>query len=230
MFAWAVYDAWPSDEVAIGFNKSTDGGASYGTASRIINNIRGIRYSETSKGMRVNSFPSMAVDISGGTYNGYIYVVWANIGVPGVNTGSDIDVYMIRSTNNGDSWSSPIRVNQDPSGQGKEHFLAWITCDPTNGYLAVIYYDDRNVLPAECETYVSLSVDGGTTWEDIKVSDVAFSPARFRAWLVVIWAITSGYRPGEGKSILSGRITAQDQPWPILLLRNKPGPRGRLHG
>jgi PKD repeat protein len=175
--AWAIYDSWPSDEVAIGFNKSTNGGTSYGTASRIINNIRGIRYSETSKGMRVNSFPSMAVDINGGTYNGYIYIVWANIGVPGVNTGSDIDVYMIRSTNNGSSWSSPIRVNQDPSGQGKQHFLPWINCDPATGYLSVIYYDDRNVLPQECETYVSFSTDAGNTWEDIKVSDVAFSPS-----------------------------------------------------
>jgi PKD repeat protein len=174
---WAVYDSYPADEVAIGFNKSTNGGTSYGTASRIINNIRGIRYSETSKGMRVNSFPSMAVDISGGTYNGYIYVVWANTGVPGVNTGSDIDVYMIRSTDNGVSWSSPVRVNQDPSGQGKQHFLPWINCDPATGYLSVIYYDDRNVGPSECETYVSLSVDGGNSWEDVKVSDVAFSPA-----------------------------------------------------
>jgi PKD repeat protein len=175
--AWAIYDSWPADETAIGFNKSTNGGASYGTAYRIINNIRGIRYSETAKDMRVNSFPSMAADISGGAYNGNIYVVWANIGVPGTNTGSDIDVYLIRSSDNGATWSSPIRVNQDPSGQGKEHFFPWINCDPTTGYLAVTYYDDRNVTQAECETYVSLSTDAGNTWEDIKVSDVAFSPS-----------------------------------------------------
>ena len=174
---WAVYDSWPADEIAIGFNKSTDGGATFGTASRIITNIKGIRTSETSKDLRVNSFPSMAVDISGGTYDGNIYVVWTNKGVPGVNTGSDIDIYMIRSTNQGTNWSSPIRVNQDPTGQGNQHFFPWITCDPVNGYLAVVYYDDRNVLPHECETYVSISFDGGTTWEDIKVSDVAFSPS-----------------------------------------------------
>jgi PKD repeat protein len=173
---WAVYDSWPADEAAIGFNKSINGGSSYGTASRIVNNIRGIRTSETSKGMRVNSFPSMAVDISGGTNDGYIYVVWANIGVPGVNTGSDIDIYMIRSANGGTTWSSPIRVNQDPIGLGNEHFLPWITCDPVTGYLAVIYYDDRNVEPSQCETYVSISFDTGNTWEDIKVSDVTFSP------------------------------------------------------
>lgn len=175
--AWVVYDTWPADEVAIGFNKSANGGASYGTAYRAINNIRGIRYSETAKDMRVNSFPSMAADISGGAYNGYIYIAWTNIGIPGVNTGPDIDIYMIRSTDIGISWSAPIRVNQDPSGQGKEHFFPWISCDPTTGYLAVTYYDDRNVTSSECETWVSLSVDAGSTWEDIKVSDVSFSPA-----------------------------------------------------
>jgi PKD repeat protein len=174
--AWAVYDSWPQDEKAIGFNKSTDGGTTYGTAYRAINNIRGIRYSETSKNMRVNSFPSMAVDISGGTYNGYIYIVWPNIGLPGVNSGPDIDVYMIRSTDNGSTWSSPVRVNQDPAGQGSQHYFPWISCDPATGYLAVIYYDDRNVPPDECETYASISIDAGTTWEDLKVGDVAFTP------------------------------------------------------
>ena len=72
---WAIYDSWPSDESSIGLAKSTNGGASFGTATRIISNIRGIRTTETSKNQRVNSFPSMAVDISGGPNNGNIYVV-----------------------------------------------------------------------------------------------------------------------------------------------------------
>ena len=44
------------------------------------------------------------VDISGGSRDGDIYIVWANIGVPGVNTGPDIDGYMIRSEDGGESW------------------------------------------------------------------------------------------------------------------------------
>ncbi|MBN2172990.1 MAG: T9SS type A sorting domain-containing protein [Bacteroidales bacterium] len=173
---WAIYDSWPSDESALGFAKSTDGGATFSTATRIISNIRGIRTSETSKNHRVNSFPVMAVDISGGQYNGYIYITWANIGVPGVNTGSDIDVYMIKSTNGGSNWSTPIRINQDPSGQGKEHYFPWITCDPENGILSAIFYDDRNVNSNQCEVYCANSFDAGETWEDFKVSDVAFTP------------------------------------------------------
>jgi PKD repeat protein len=174
---WAVYDGWPTDETAIGFAKSTNGGTSFPPATRIISNIRGIRTTETSKNQRVNSFPSMAVDISGGANNGNIYIVWANVGVPGINTGSDIDVYMIRSTNGGTSWSAPIRINQDPAGLGKEHYFPWITCDRLTGELSVVFYDDRNVSSTQCEVYAASSFDAGNTWEDFKVSDVAFTPA-----------------------------------------------------
>jgi len=174
---WIIYDTWPSDETALGFAKSTDGGETWVPGNRILTNIKGIRASGTSKEMRVASFPVMTVDLSNGPNQGTLYVVWANIGVPGVNTGTDIDIYMIRSVNQGDTWSDPIRVNQDPSGLGKEHFLPWITCDPLNGNLCVIYYDDRNVDSTQVETWVSYSWDGGNTWTDFRVSDVAFTPA-----------------------------------------------------
>ena len=150
---FAVYDTWPGDESSIGFSKSLNGGSVFTPATRIINNIKGIRISETTKNMRVNSFPSMTVDISNGLYRGNIYIVWANIGIPGVNTGSDIDVYMIRSTDQGDTWSSPMRVNQDVSGLGKQHFFPWISCDPVTGNLCVIYYDDRNVSSTDCGNF-----------------------------------------------------------------------------
>ena len=173
---WAIYDGWPQDEKAIGFAKSTDGGQTFATATRIIDNIRGIRNSGVGKSMRVNSFPVMAVDISNGGFSGNIYVVWCNIGIPGTNTGSDADVYMIRSEDEGSTWSTPIKINQDPSGQGKKHYMPWITCDPETGTLSAIWYDDRNVSSSQCEVYCANSFDGGETWEDFKVSDVAFTP------------------------------------------------------
>jgi len=173
---YSIYDTWPGDESAIGFAKSLNGGSVFTPATRIINNIRGIRTTGTTKYMRVNSFPSMTVDISNGTHRGNIYIVWANHGVPGVDTSSDIDVYLIRSTDQGSTWSSPIKVNQDPSGHGKEHYFSWISCDPVTGNLCVIYYDDRNVSSVQCETWISYSYDAGDTWTDMKVSDVAFTP------------------------------------------------------
>ncbi len=174
---WAIYDGWPTDETAIGMAVSYDGGVTWEPAKRIIENIRGIRTTKTSKNMRVNSFPSAAVDISGGSYNGTIYVTWANIGVPGVNTGNDIDVYVIESSDNGDTWSDPIRVNQDPVGQGKEHYFPWICVDAYNGVVSLVFYDDRNVGSTQCEVFCANSEDGGQTWEDFKVSDVSFTPS-----------------------------------------------------
>ncbi|MCX6268477.1 MAG: PKD domain-containing protein, partial [Bacteroidetes bacterium] len=175
--AWAVYDGWPTDETAIGFAKSTNGGVSFSPATRILSNIKGIRTTETSKNHRVNSFPVMAVDISGGPNNGNIYIVWTNIGIPGTNTGTNISVYMIRSTNGGTTWSTPVRVNQGPNTAGKEAYFPWISCDPETGILSVVFYDDRNVTSTQCEVFSAYSTDAGATWIDFKVSDVAFTPA-----------------------------------------------------
>jgi PKD repeat protein len=175
--AWAVYDSWPSDETAIALAKSTNGGASFATASRIITNIRGIRTTETSKNHRVNSFPSMAVDISGGPNNGNIYIVWANVGVPGTNTGTNISVYMSKSTNGGSSWSTPVRVNQNPYTEGKEAYFPWISCDSETGVLSVVFYDDRNTTASSCEAFTAYSLDAGDTWTDFQVSDVSFTPS-----------------------------------------------------
>lgn len=173
---WAIYDSWPSDENALAMARSYDGGETWEPAFRIIENIKGIRNSEVPQNMRVNSFPVMAVDASNGPNSGNIYVVWTNRGVPGVNTGNDRDVYMIKSTDEGDTWSDPIRVNQDPIDQGKAHYLPWITCDAENGILSVIFYDNRNTNPTQAEAWVAVSTNAGETWEDFKVSDVAFTP------------------------------------------------------
>ncbi len=174
---WTIYDGSLSDEDAIGFAKSSDGGVTFSTGIRAINNIRGIRSSETSKDQRVNSFPVMACDISNTGSRGNLYIVWTNIGVPGTNTGSDRDIYLIKSTDEGENWSDPIRVNQDEMGLGNEHYFPWITVDPVTGIVSVVFYDDRNVGGTQVEVYCANSLDAGETWEDFKVSDVAFTPS-----------------------------------------------------
>jgi hypothetical protein len=175
--AWSVYDNWPGDEKAIGFARSLDGGITWQTAVRALNNIRGIRTSGVSQNQRVNSFPSMAVDISNSPYRGHIYIVWSNIGVPGVNTGTGCDVYMMQSTDEGLTWSTPMKINMDAAGQGKTHYFPWITCDQANGNLSIVYYDNRNVPGNQCETWMAWSQDGGATWEEMKVSDVSWTPS-----------------------------------------------------
>lgn len=185
---WTMYDVWGATyhENAIGFARSLNGGSSFYSATRIHNNIHGIRpspYTPTSnvtgKNMRCNSFPSMAVDISGGPYNGYIYVVWANVGTPGTNTGTNVSIYCMRSTNGGVSWGTPVRVNQGTSANDYASFFPWISCDPATGRLFCVFYDDRNLgsTSTAVETWMAFSEDGGLTWDDIRVGDVSFTPA-----------------------------------------------------
>jgi len=174
---WATYPSSGLTEDGIGFNKSLDGGVTFGTPTKIISNTKGIRATGVLKSMRVNSFPIMAVDVSGGPNSGNIYVIWTNIGVPGTNTGTNKSVYLIRSTNGGTSWSTPVKVNQGIFADGKEAYEPWITCDPETGTLAVVFYDDRNTTSASCETWVAYSLDAGNNWTDFRVSDVSFTPA-----------------------------------------------------
>ncbi len=175
---WAVYDSWPSLESTLGFAKSTDGGVTWQPAVRAITNIKGIRSQATGGGllggkdMRTASFPSMAVNMQ----NGHIYIVWTNIGVPGVNTGTERDVYLAKSTDGGATWGTAVRVNQDDANNGKDQWFPWISCDPVTGFLVVAFYDSRD-FPSndQANTYVAISRNDGTSWEDFRVSDASWS-------------------------------------------------------
>jgi hypothetical protein len=175
--AFAVYNSWPNDEGAIGFAKSLDGGVTWLPAFKAIDNIRGIRNTGVPENQRTNSFPSMACDISNGPHRGNLYICWTNHGTPGVNTGNDIDCYMIKSSDQGTTWSAPIKINQDASGHGKTHYFPWVTCDQANGYVSVVFYDNRNVNNNQAEAFMAYSLDGGTTFTDMQVSDVSWTPS-----------------------------------------------------
>ena len=48
--------------------------------------------------------------------------------------------------------------------------------DQSNGYLYFVYYDRRNYSDTQTDVYVSVSRDGGNTFEDVRVSDSPFIP------------------------------------------------------
>jgi hypothetical protein len=173
---WAIYDAFPADETAIGFNRSTDGGVTFTGEARILSDIRGIRNTALpNTTIRKNSFPSMAVDVSGGPRNGSIYIVWTNVGVPGTNTG-DADIYLIRSTDQGATWGTPVRVNTDATTSSQ--WFPWVSVDASTGELNVIFYDRRDdAANTMATTYIAHSIDGGTSWTNLRVGDVQFTPA-----------------------------------------------------
>jgi hypothetical protein len=174
---YAIYDAnWTDGEDGIGFSKSTDGGATW-TNLRAYNHTNfGIRGNLSSKaGIRVNSFPSMAVDRSGGPNDGNIYICWPQRSV--APAGSDPDIVLVRSTDGGATWTTGIRVNDDPLNNGKDQYFPWCTVDQTTGQLMVLFYDSRDVPNNQANVYMATSFDGGNSFENFKVSDQPHTPA-----------------------------------------------------
>ncbi|NNE44407.1 MAG: T9SS type A sorting domain-containing protein, partial [Gemmatimonadetes bacterium] len=182
---FAIYDCWPCEEIAYGMNKSLDGGATWQGEARVITNTMGHRNTALpNTGIRRNSFPTMAVDRSGGPDDGAVYVAWTNQGVPGVNVG-DPDIYIAKSTDGAATFGTPVRINQDATTNAQ--WFPWISVDQFTGMITAIFYDRRDD-PADTQTntYMATSSDGGATWEDFRVSDVSFVPA-------AIPGLASGY-------------------------------------
>ena len=172
-----VYVIWaapmsssPYTEDFLGFAKSTDGGITWNVSNNAydMNGIRSASYNGW--GLRINGFPRISVDRSGGARNGWIYVVAGEYNL--APAGSDADVIVHASSDGGATWSAGIRANQDPVNNGKKQFFPAIRVDEQGG-VNIVYYDNRNYpsVGDSAETFLSRSTDGGATWIDIAVSD-----------------------------------------------------------
>ena len=100
-------------------------------------------------GIRVNDFPRIDVDKSGGARNGWIYIVMMEINHS--PAGTDEDVVLYRSSNQGATWMPGVRVNQDALNNGKRQFFPAVKVDDFGG-VNVIYYDNRNFPNADSAT------------------------------------------------------------------------------
>jgi len=103
---------------------------------------------------------NIAIDTSGGPYNGYIYVLCS---VDRNSTADPLDVMFARSTNGGVSFSSPIKINDDP-GTSAYQWFGTMSVAP-NGRIDVIWLDTRdNPGTYLSALYYSKSTNGGVTW------------------------------------------------------------------
>lgn len=117
---------------------------------------------------RCFSFPTTAVDVGGSPYRGRVYVSWSS------RAGASSEVFCARSTDNGLSWSTPVRVNDTTVG---DQFFQGLAVDEAGTVFAS--WLDRRDDPANrtYHVYASASYDGGATWlPNWKVSSVASDP------------------------------------------------------
>jgi len=119
---------------------------------------------------RCNGMPIIKVDNSTSKFHGALYVVWADQG----NGENDTDIWFMRSTNNGDNWTSPVRINKEETNT--HQFLPWIAIDQSTGYLYVVYYDRRDYDDNRTDVYLAYSSDGGYSFDEVKISESPFIP------------------------------------------------------
>ncbi len=158
-----LYVTWvgsdTSNIVGIYIGKSTNGGLNFGLP---------IRISQTVNGGSSLHLPSIAVDISGGVRNGYIYTVWDNY--YNNNYNGDLDIFFSYSSNRGASWSIPKRVNNDSINNGTNQYWPWISVN-NSGNISIVFYDCRNSTGnLFTESYLARSNDGGQNFNNEKLS------------------------------------------------------------
>jgi hypothetical protein len=198
----AVTSTSPFTEDFVGFATSTNGGANW-TVSENAFDVNGIQGTFPQKGnIRVNGLPKIDVDKSGGARNGWIYTVTTQRNL--APAGSDPDIILRRSTDNGQSWSAGIRVNRDPLNNGKVQFFPAIHVDDGGG-VNILYYDDRTTTSDSANVFLSRSTDGGTSWSDYRVGNRNFRPTP-------IGGLGQGYQ-GDNISMTS----LGDSLWPVWM-------------
>jgi len=114
----------------------------------------------------------LAIDRSGEPTNNNIYML-ASVAPPGRST---TDVMFVRSTDDGATFSAPVKVNDDPVNPSKWHWFGTFSVAP-NGRLDAVWYDTRNAANnTDSQLFYSFSTDAGVTWSPNVAVSNAFNP------------------------------------------------------
>ena len=164
-----IYVSWAGPN-GIVFNKSSDQGTTWLTNEIPVNPMPG-GWNYAIPGIdRCNGLPITVCDLSNGPNRGTIYINWSDQR----NGTSNTDIWLAKSTDGGQTWANALKVNDDVSN--KHQFMSWMTIDQKSGYLYFVFYDRRNYSDNSTDVYVAVSMDGGNTFINRKISSSPFIP------------------------------------------------------
>ena len=156
----------------IEFVKSTNGGLSFGSP-QLAANIIAIPYNLPDPFNYIHNFrsPASLPAFAVSPVNGNLYIAWADY------RNDDSDIYFASSSDGGSTWTTPVRLNDDPVSNGIDQWQPQVSVAP-NGRVAVMWFDRRLPCPAlpwipighagkenACiDTFVTRSYNEGQTW------------------------------------------------------------------
>ena len=216
------------DPFALVVTRSTDGGKTWTKGvefeSGLVPTRRFLVY--------LPEFPSIAA-----APDGTIYTTWMD------GRNGDEDVFLKKSSDGGKTWSSAVRVNDDPMKDGTNQYLPKVAVGG-NGRVDVLFLDrrrdPRNIMT---DAELATSTDGGKTFTNRRVSSTSFdsrvgpsvslihgtdfgTKLGLDSWgnkLAAAWTDTREGTPADGaQDIGTARINlAQPAPflgkWPVIL-------------
>jgi hypothetical protein len=164
-----VYVAWHDvQNNVLLVNSSFDGGVTFGQPQTISPTV--VAFDDAIPAMASRHallYPACDADRSFGPNRGTLYCSWMD-----ETASNGTDIFVARSVDRGASWSTPLRVNDDPAGVRKDQFNQWLSVDPTKGSVNLSWNDTRND-PADVKTdiFSSQSTNGGLSFApNVKVT------------------------------------------------------------
>ncbi len=120
------------------------------------------------------------------------------------------DIFYTRSTDNGTTWSAPIKLNTDPDGQYKTQWMPSLSVNP-GGKVTASWYD-RQIATSACNAvtdpgcnYIRSAIqspDNGVTWgAEFEVSTAVINePAQDNPDIVSCYAGDYDYSTARGST------------------------------
>jgi hypothetical protein len=161
-----VYIAWAGPKGLV-FDRSLDGGYTFGVDT-IVGAMPGGWDIPVPGITRHNGMPVTAVDHSRGPNRGTVYINWID------ERNGDADVFLASSRDGGQTWSAPVRVNDDPKGNKRAQLFTWMAVDPGDGSINVVFLDRRDTEGAHNLVTLARSTDGGKTFVNHRVNRPPF--------------------------------------------------------
>ena len=136
------------------------GPGGYATLSTVTTQVGGFRPIPAQPNRTIDAQVELEYDFSGGVGNGTLYMLYTQAAN---TTTNNTDIVVRRSNDNGATFSSEVRINDD-SGTNSQ-FFGRLAIDQTTGALASVWYDARNSAGNNMvELWGSVSFDGGLNW------------------------------------------------------------------